>query len=163
MGTSEPVFSLNFLDLIFYFFITPLVGFPWWFNGKESACLCRRHRRCSFDSWVEKIPWRRKWHPLHYSCLGNPMDRGTWRAIICRCHKRVKHDLATKQQHRLTKCSEKPDAKATTSAESAQKTPKKAWYQKRVNRTQNRKNILVRGRVWIQAWKPKKAWLIWET
>ena len=98
MGTSEPVFSLNFLDLIFYFFITPLVGFPWWFNGKESACLCRRHRRCSFDSWVEKIPWRRKWHPLHYSCLGNPMDRGTWRAIICRCHKRVKHDLATKQQ-----------------------------------------------------------------
>ena len=21
--------------------------------------------------------------PLHYSCLGNPMDRGTWQAIFC--------------------------------------------------------------------------------
>ena len=22
---------------------------------------CRRHRRCSFNPWVKKIPWRRKW------------------------------------------------------------------------------------------------------
>ena len=33
-----------------------------------------------FDPWVGKIPWRRKWHPLQCSCLGNPMDRGAWRA-----------------------------------------------------------------------------------
>ena len=25
-----------------------------------------------------EIPWRRKWQPLQYSCLGNPMDRGAW-------------------------------------------------------------------------------------
>ena len=26
-------------------------------------CLqCRRHRRCTFDSWVRKMPWRRAWH-----------------------------------------------------------------------------------------------------
>ena len=31
-----------------------------------------------FDPWVGKIPWRRKWQPLHYSCLENPMDRGAW-------------------------------------------------------------------------------------
>ena len=33
---------------------------PWWFSGKESACQCRR---CRFDPWVGKIPWRRKWQP----------------------------------------------------------------------------------------------------
>ena len=34
-----------------------------WLNGKESVCQCRRHRRCRFDPWVRKIPWRRKWQP----------------------------------------------------------------------------------------------------
>ena len=24
---------------------------------------CRRHKRCRFDPWVGKIPWRRKWQP----------------------------------------------------------------------------------------------------
>ena len=25
-----------------------------------------------------KIPWRRKWQPFQYSCLGNPLNRGAW-------------------------------------------------------------------------------------
>ena len=25
-----------------------------------------------------KISWRRKWNPLQYSCLENPMDGGAW-------------------------------------------------------------------------------------
>ena len=45
---------------------------------KESACQCRRHKRCRFDPWVKKIPWRREWQPLQYSCLENPIDRGAW-------------------------------------------------------------------------------------
>ena len=40
-----------------------LSGLPRWRNGKESTCQCRRHRRCKLDSWVGKIPWRRKWQP----------------------------------------------------------------------------------------------------
>ena len=28
-------------------------------SGKEPTCQCRRHRRCRFDLWVEKIPRRR--------------------------------------------------------------------------------------------------------
>ena len=24
---------------------------------------CRRHRRCGFDPWVGRVPWRRKWQP----------------------------------------------------------------------------------------------------
>jgi len=37
-----------------------LSGFPRWLSGKESACQCRRR---GFDSWVRKIPWRRKQQP----------------------------------------------------------------------------------------------------
>ena len=40
-----------------------LWGFPGGANGKEPACQCRRHRRCRFDPWVGKIPWKRAWHP----------------------------------------------------------------------------------------------------
>ena len=38
----------------------PSLGLPRWLSGKESACQCRRRR---FNSWVGKIPWRRKWQP----------------------------------------------------------------------------------------------------
>ena len=33
-------------------------GLPWWLSNKESAYQCRKH---VFDSWIGKIPWRRKW------------------------------------------------------------------------------------------------------
>ena len=36
-------------------------GFPGGASGKEFTCQCRRHKRCGFDPWVKKIPWRRKW------------------------------------------------------------------------------------------------------
>ena len=32
-------------------------------SGKESAYHYRRRKRCRFDPWVGKIPWRRKWQP----------------------------------------------------------------------------------------------------
>ena len=32
------------------------------FSG--ATCQCRRHRRCGFNPWVWKIPWRRKWKPI---------------------------------------------------------------------------------------------------
>ena len=38
-------------------------GFPGGASGKESACLCRRGKRCGFDPRVGKIPWRRTWEP----------------------------------------------------------------------------------------------------
>ena len=37
------------------------MGFPGGASGKEPTCQCRRHKRCRFDPWVGKIPWRRKW------------------------------------------------------------------------------------------------------
>ena len=39
------------------------VGFPGGACGTKPACQCRRHKRCWFDSWVTKIPWRRVWQP----------------------------------------------------------------------------------------------------
>ena len=27
-------------------------------SGKEPTCQCQRHKRCGFDPWVGKIPWR---------------------------------------------------------------------------------------------------------
>ena len=35
-----------------------------WLSGKESACQCRRHRRCRFELWVRKILWKRKPQPI---------------------------------------------------------------------------------------------------
>ena len=32
-------------------------------GGKEAACQRRRHKRCVFNPWVGKIPWRRAWQP----------------------------------------------------------------------------------------------------
>ena len=36
-------------------------GLPKWLSGKESACQCRRHRRCEFDTWMGKSHWKREW------------------------------------------------------------------------------------------------------
>ena len=36
-------------------------GFPGGAGGKEPSCQCRRHKRCGFDPWVGKTPWRRAW------------------------------------------------------------------------------------------------------
>ena len=49
---------------------------------RVSHSQCRRHRRCRFNLWVGKIPWRRKWQHTPYSCLKNPTDRGDWQSTI---------------------------------------------------------------------------------
>ena len=47
-----------------------LWGFPAGTSGKEPACQCRRLKRCRFDPWVRKIPWRRAWQPTPVSLPG---------------------------------------------------------------------------------------------
>ena len=32
-----------------------------WLRGKGSTCQCRK---CGFNPWVMKIPWKRKWQPF---------------------------------------------------------------------------------------------------
>ena len=50
--------------------------------GKESAC---RAPDAGDVGWIpvsERSPRGGNGNPLHYSCLGNPMDRGTWQATV---------------------------------------------------------------------------------
>ena len=75
-------------------------GLPRWLHGKDSL---GQFRGCGFDPWVGKICWRRKYKPLEYSCLENPMGKGTWQATGHRGHKRVRHNLAIKQQQKGNK------------------------------------------------------------
>ena len=51
-------------------------GLPWCLSGKESACRCRRPLGHE-DSCGEG-----NGNPFQYSCLGNPMDRGAWWAMV---------------------------------------------------------------------------------
>ena len=57
------------------------MGLPWWLSGKESACnaedLCLIPRS-------GRSPEGGHGNPLQYSCLKNPMDRGTWQAAVHR-------------------------------------------------------------------------------
>ena len=48
-------------------------------------------RRPGFDPWVGKIPWRRAWNPLQYSCLEKPMHSGAW-WLVHGVSQRVGHD-----------------------------------------------------------------------
>ena len=64
-------------------------------SSKESTCQCRR---CEFNPWVRKIPWRRKWK-THSSILvwEIPWTEEHGGLQFKESH-RVWHDLATKQQ-----------------------------------------------------------------
>ena len=54
-------------------------GRPWWLSGKESTCnagdlgLIPGSGRC---------PGGGLGNALQYSCLGSPMDRGAWQAVV---------------------------------------------------------------------------------
>ena len=51
----------------------------WEIVGKESACSMGDPR--SVPGWA-RFPGEGNGHPLQYSCLENPMDRGAWWDII---------------------------------------------------------------------------------
>ena len=40
--------------------------------------------------------WRKAWHPLQYSCLENPTDRGAWWATV---HRVIELDTTEATQH----------------------------------------------------------------
>ena len=77
---------------------TELFNLPRWPRGKEFACQCRR---CGFNPWVGKIPWRRKWQPtLVFLSEKSHGQRNLVGYSLWGC-KRVGCDLATKQQQQL--------------------------------------------------------------
>ena len=63
-------------------------------------------RETGFDPWVEKILWRRKWQPTPVFLPGKFHGQRSQVGYSPWGHKRVRHDLETKQQqivHRVVK------------------------------------------------------------
>ena len=58
------------------------LGSPGGAGGTESPCQCSRCKRCGFNPWIGKIPWRGNGNPFQYSCLENSMDSGAWWATV---------------------------------------------------------------------------------
>ena len=52
------------LYMFFFFFFTQYQLAFQWLSGEKSTCQCRSHRRCRFNPWVRKIPWKREWQPI---------------------------------------------------------------------------------------------------
>ena len=57
---------------------------PWCLRQWRIFQQCRRP---GYDSWVGKIPWRRKRQLLQYCCLEKSMDRGNWWTMVHRVAK----------------------------------------------------------------------------
>ena len=68
------------------------MGFPGGTSGKEPVCQCRRHKRCRFNPWVRKIPWRRLWQPTPGFLPGKSHGQRSLVGYSPRGGKRVKHD-----------------------------------------------------------------------
>ena len=70
----------------------------WGFSGgsdsKESSCYAGDPGLIPKSG---RSPGKRNGNSLKYFCLGNPMDRGAWRATVYEVA-RVEHDLKTEQQ-----------------------------------------------------------------
>ena len=67
-------------------------------NGKVPTFQCRR---CRFDPWVRKIPWRRKWQPTPVSLPGKSQGQRSLEGYSPWGRRRVRHNWATKQQQHM--------------------------------------------------------------
>ena len=93
--TSCPIFPFrliipnkDFFSPVYY----KCGSFPCSSVGKESAC---NTGDPGLIPWLGRSPGEGNGNPLQYSGLENPMDRGTWKAIVHGVA-RIGHNLATK-------------------------------------------------------------------
>jgi len=54
------------------------MDFPGGASGKEPTCQSRRDKRCRFDSWVRKIPWRKACQLTPVSLPGKSHGQKSW-------------------------------------------------------------------------------------
>ena len=85
-----------FMSRSFHVWESAVAGLPWWLSGKEPAYQCKR---CRFDPWVGKILWRRKWQHTPVFSPGKSHEQRTLSRLQSVGSQRVRHNLATKQQH----------------------------------------------------------------
>ena len=65
-----------FAELTLGLFTLKRWGVPGGASGKEPACQYKRNKKCEFDPWVQKIPWRRTQPLTPVFLSGEPMDGG---------------------------------------------------------------------------------------
>lgn len=69
--------------------------FPDGASGKEPVCQCRFFiRDAGSIQGSGRSPGEENGNPREYSCLGNPMDGGSWKATV---HKVTKSQIQLKQ------------------------------------------------------------------
>ena len=73
-----------------------MLGFPGGTNGKELTCQFKRRKRCKFDLWVGKIPWRRAWQPNPVFLPGESPRTEESCGLWSLGSQRVRHDGASK-------------------------------------------------------------------
>ena len=79
---NSPAFSMIQQMLAIWFLVIPPLRLPSWLSGKESAWNAGNARNIGSFPGSGRPPAEGHVNPLLYSCLENPMDRETWRAIV---------------------------------------------------------------------------------
>ena len=96
--TREALFFKRYFSVLF-FLVCRAAGRA---SGKELTCQWSRHKRCGFDLWVVKIPWRRAWQPTAVILAWRiPWIEESGRLQSIESH-RVRHDwssLAQKEEN----------------------------------------------------------------
>ena len=87
---GKPHFMQHYTVIICIMYSIYTEGFPRGSDGEESAC---NAGDLGSIPGLGRSPGGGHGHPLLYSCLENPMDRGAWRATV---------HVVTKSQTRLS-------------------------------------------------------------
>ena len=74
-------------------------GFPDGSSGKEPAYQCRRHKKCQFDPWVRKIPWKSVWQPTLVFLPGKSHGQRSLTGYGPWCHKESDRNEVTEYAH----------------------------------------------------------------
>ena len=86
MKGGEDLSNFAFITAIGHLQITPLLhqnwGFPVVLVIKNLPVNAEDTGDVGSIPWSRRSPGRGNENPLQYSCLGNPMDRGAWCAIV---------------------------------------------------------------------------------
>ena len=72
------------------------------YAAAETQCSQKKEKLNCCVVFLYLSPGEGKGNQLQYSCLGNPIDGGAWKAIQSK-GQRVRHDLGTKQLELLSK------------------------------------------------------------
>ena len=100
LAKSHPLDTIVHVLLMLKLHLNPaLIILPGWHSGKESVCQYRRCKRCGFDSWVGKMPWRRKWQPTPVFLPGKSHGQRRLAGSKSMGSHRAGHDSGTERAH----------------------------------------------------------------